>query len=315
MLEFNNEHVKANFKKLIDKITLEYNNNHTKANLKNVEIKLKKVLLVVSGVGLITVATGCSLNKDYTVENKTYDNATQIELFSENEEVLSGALKVDNYEQSEVILNVLEKAGVEEMAAPENIEEISYEEFETIVEEATETLNNEYKILFTDQDLTEAEKQLVGDYYALKEYMIQNQNNDYQELYNNVLQAKMQEAFLETGIKEVSIVNIKSDGGFAYLTLRVDNEQIDITVDRNSSLAQFIANVEKEDYDNFCNEINRLMNDDMREVKGKLSEEKMPMGVAIGFGAGAVALLSPMLVLAIDQAFNTGIILPKSILK
>lgn len=125
----------------------------------------------------------------------------------------------------------------------------------------------------------------------------------------------MQEAFSETGIKEVSIVNIKSDGGFAYLTLRVDNEQIDITVDRNSSLAQFIANVEKEDYDNFCNEINRLMNDDMREVKGKLSKEKMPMGVAIGFGAGAVALLSPMLVLAIDQTFNTGIILPKSYIK
>ena len=97
--------------------------------------------------------------------------------------------------------------------------------------------------------------------------------------------------------------------------MRVDNEQIDITVDRNSSLAQFIANVEKEDYDNFCNEINRLMNDDMREVKGKLSEEKMPMGVAIGFWAGAGALLSPMLVLAIDQTFNTGIILPKSYIK
>lgn len=40
--------------------------------------------------------------------------------------------------------------------------------------------NNEHKISFTDEELTNAEKQLAGDYYALKEYMIQNQNNDYQ---------------------------------------------------------------------------------------------------------------------------------------
>ena len=44
VLEFNNEHAKASFKKIIDKITLEYNNNHAKANMKDLDLKLREAL-------------------------------------------------------------------------------------------------------------------------------------------------------------------------------------------------------------------------------------------------------------------------------
>ena len=43
MLEFNNEHMKANFSKLKNMV-LEFNNEHAKANIKDLDLKLRKAL-------------------------------------------------------------------------------------------------------------------------------------------------------------------------------------------------------------------------------------------------------------------------------
>ena len=203
---------------------LEFNGEHVKANLKDLELRLKKALLVVSGIGLITVATGCSINQNHEKSQTPLENAVEIELFNDNTEVLQAAQKVDVYEQSEVVMDALESVGVNIVDEPQEQVEMDYEEFKDTVADVSATLDSQNIISFTDQELTQAEMELAGDYYALKSYVADNKHNDYNDLYNKVLMARLQECLQERGIQNLTIENIVVSNEGASITLNVDGE-------------------------------------------------------------------------------------------
>ena len=281
MLEFNKE----NFSKLKNMV-LEYNNNHEKANLKDLELKLKKSLLVVSSLGLITVATGCSINLDQT----TLENVIESELFQDNKDIVEGAEKVDVYEQSEAVMDALESVGILLEDEPEQIEELTYEEFKETVEDVANIINERKidvlhdsfwqmqdkktnPISYTDQVLTEREKELIDDYYAIREYVEQNQSQDYQKFYNNVLSTKIHELFVEEGINNVLVTDVSYNDGEVLIKVNVDDEVIKLKASEGSDLEKIIASMDQENYENFKDEINDFINEGLFIIKTRDGDE------------------------------------------
>lgn len=268
MLEFNSDHKKARFNK-----KLEFNQEHVKARLKEVEYKLKKGLIIVSGLGLVAAFTGCGINKNLEIETVTLENVLEDELFNDNDELVNTASAIDYYAHNKEVMEVLEKSGV--VLVQDNQEKTgTYEEFKQASDNLTENLNSEKIYNFTDAELTEFEKEIAGDYYILKQYANEHQNEDYLNFYNNVLTTKLKDCLTENGVQPFELKDVRVDDEKVEFVVNVNGEEEVYQTNSDSNLYKNIKQIESGNYDNFIETINKIMNYDTYKNGAEIAIEQ-----------------------------------------